>query len=70
MLVSPSEVVAKVKATIKECSVRDVHSCLTAGTLLIDIREPARAHANYAIGRTYRAQQKGVTGWTEVSCVT
>ena len=41
MLVSPSEVVAKVKATIKECSVRDVHGCLSAGTLLIDIREPA-----------------------------
>ena len=39
MLVTPSEVVAKAKATIKECTVRDVHGCLTAGTLLIDIRE-------------------------------
>ena len=39
MLVTPSEVVAKAKATIKECSVRDVQSCMTAGTLLIDIRE-------------------------------
>lgn len=41
MLVTPSEVVAKAKATIKECTIRDVHGCLTAGTLLIDIREPA-----------------------------
>ncbi len=52
MLVSPSEVVAKVKATIKECSVRDVHGCLSAGTLLIDIREPAeyaRGHIPGAI---------------------
>jgi rhodanese-related sulfurtransferase len=41
MLVTPSEVVAKAKATIKECTVRDVRGCLTAGTVLIDIREPA-----------------------------
>jgi rhodanese-related sulfurtransferase len=39
MLVSPSEVVAKAKATIKECAIRDAKSCLTATTLLIDIRE-------------------------------
>lgn len=39
MLVSPAEVVAKAKATIKECSVRDAQSCLTGATLLIDIRE-------------------------------
>ena len=52
MLVSPAEVVAKAKATIKECSVRDVHSCMNAGTLLIDIREPAefaRGHIPGAI---------------------
>ena len=52
MLVTPSEVVAKAKATIKECSVRDVHSCLNAGTILIDIREPAefaRGHIPGAI---------------------
>jgi rhodanese-related sulfurtransferase len=30
MLVSPAEFVAKTKATIKECSVRDVHECLNA----------------------------------------
>jgi len=41
MLVSPSEFVAKTKATIKECSVRDVQDCISADTLLIDIREPA-----------------------------
>ncbi len=41
MLVTPSEVVAKAKATIKECSVRDARNCLNAGVLLIDIREAA-----------------------------
>ncbi|MDH5454562.1 MAG: rhodanese-like domain-containing protein [Gammaproteobacteria bacterium] len=39
MLVSPADVVAKAKATIKECSVRDVRDCLNEGTVLIDIRE-------------------------------
>ena len=41
MLVSPADFVAKAKATITECSVRDVHKNRDAGTLLIDIREPA-----------------------------
>jgi rhodanese-related sulfurtransferase len=41
MLVSPSDYIAKAKATIKECSVRDVHDNMDAGTVLIDIREPA-----------------------------
>ena len=41
MLVSPSDFIAKAKATIKECSVRDVHDCMNSGTLLVDIREPA-----------------------------
>jgi rhodanese-related sulfurtransferase len=50
MLVTPSEVVAKVKATIKECSVRDVHSCLTAATVLIDIREPAEFQRGHIPG--------------------
>ena len=40
MLVSPSDFVAKAKATIKECSVRDVRDCLNSHTLLVDIREP------------------------------
>ena len=41
MLVSPSDFIAKAKATIKERSVRDVHDNRDAGTLLVDIREPA-----------------------------
>ena len=41
MLVSPADFVAKTKATITECSVRDVHKNRDAGTLLVDIREPA-----------------------------
>ncbi len=52
MLVSPSDFVAKAKATIKECSVRDVHECINAGTVIIDIREPAefqRAHIPGAV---------------------
>jgi rhodanese-related sulfurtransferase len=40
MLVSPSDVVAKAKATIKECSIRDVKECMNEDTVLIDIREP------------------------------
>jgi len=39
MLVSPAEVVAKAKATIKECSIRDAQSCMNVSTLLVDIRE-------------------------------
>lgn len=41
MLVSPSDVVARAKATIKECTVSDAKKLLTPTTLLIDIREPA-----------------------------
>lgn len=40
MLVSPAEIVAVAKATITECSVKDVEQCLDSETLLIDIREP------------------------------
>ena len=50
MLVMPSAVVAKCKATIKECSVRDVHGCLDAGTVLIDIREPAEYNRGHIPG--------------------
>ena len=52
MLVSPSDFIAKAKATIKECSVRDVHENRDAATLLVDIREPAefgRGHLPGAI---------------------
>lgn len=52
MLVNPSEIVAKAKATITECSVRDAQGCLNSNTLIIDIREPAeyqRAHLPGAV---------------------
>ncbi len=39
MLVSPSDVVARAKATIKECTVSQAKERLTPSTLLIDIRE-------------------------------
>lgn len=41
MLVSPADIVARAKATIKECAVTDVDECLHSETLLIDIRELA-----------------------------
>jgi rhodanese-related sulfurtransferase len=41
MLVSPADVVARAKATIKECTVSEAKKILTPSTLLIDIREPA-----------------------------
>ena len=41
MLVNPSDVVARAKATIKECTVTEAKQLLTPSTLLIDIREPA-----------------------------
>jgi rhodanese-related sulfurtransferase len=50
MLVSPAELVAVAKATIKECSVREVEQCLGADTLLIDIREPAEFHNGHIPG--------------------
>ena len=53
MLVSPSDIVAKAKATIKECSVRDVHACLDAETILIDIRELAEYQRGHIPGALY-----------------
>ena len=50
MLASPSDFVAKTKATIKECSVRDLHSNRSAQTLLIDIREPAEYQRGHIPG--------------------
>jgi rhodanese-related sulfurtransferase len=50
MLVSPSDVVAKAKATIKECSVRDVRDSRHEGTVLIDIREPAEYQRGHIPG--------------------
>jgi len=53
MLVSPSDVVAKAKATIKECSIRDVKDCINAGTILIDIRELAEYQRGHIPGAMY-----------------
>ena len=50
MLVNPSDVVAKAKATISECSVRDAQDCLNSETLLIDIREPAEFQRGHLPG--------------------
>lgn len=44
MLVNPSDIVAKAKATITECSVRDAIEFLGKDTLFIDIREPTEFH--------------------------
>jgi rhodanese-related sulfurtransferase len=52
MLVSPSDFVAKAKATIKEKTVREIQASMDAATLLVDIREPAefgRGHIPGAI---------------------
>ncbi len=52
MLVSPADVVARVKATIKECTVSQAKEALTLQTLIIDIREPeefARGHIPGAV---------------------
>jgi len=50
MLVNPSDIVAKAKATITECSVRDAHECLNSNTLIIDIREPAEYQRGHLPG--------------------
>lgn len=50
MLISPAELVGRVKATIKECSVTDVKGCLNSDTLLIDIREPAEFERGHIPG--------------------
>ena len=50
MLVSPSEVVARAKATIKECTVSEAKQFLTPEILLIDIREVAEFQRGYIPG--------------------
>ncbi len=50
MLVSPSDVVARAKATIKECTVSEAKKNLTPETLLIDIREPAEFQRGHLPG--------------------
>jgi rhodanese-related sulfurtransferase len=53
MLVNPSEIVAKAKATITECSVRDAHACLNSNTLILDIREPAEYLRGHIAGAVH-----------------
>lgn len=53
MLVSPAELVGRVKATIKECSVADAQNCVTSDTLLIDIREPGEYERGHIPGAVH-----------------
>lgn len=50
MLVPPAELVGRVKATIKECSVADARNCASEDTLLIDIRELAEFERGHIPG--------------------
>jgi rhodanese-related sulfurtransferase len=50
MLVNPSDIVARAKATITECSVREAREWLNPGTIFIDIREPAEFHRGFIPG--------------------
>ena len=52
MLMNPSDIVAKAKATIRECSVADAKDCIHSDTVLVDVREPAefiKAHIPGAV---------------------
>lgn len=53
MLVSPAELVGRVKATIKECSVTEARDCVSTHTLLIDIREPAEFQRGHIPGAVH-----------------
>ena len=50
MRVNPSELVARAKATIHECSVADTHGCVDSDTILIDIREADEYRRGYIPG--------------------
>ena len=50
MLVNPSDLVARAKATITECSVSHAQDCLDSMTLIIDIREPAEYERGHIPG--------------------
>jgi rhodanese-related sulfurtransferase len=50
MLVAPADVVARAKATIKECTVSEAKQFLTPSTLLIDIREDAEFRRGHLPG--------------------
>lgn len=53
MLESPANVVARAKATIKECTVSDLRDGIDPGTLLIDIREPAEFRRGFIPGAVF-----------------
>jgi len=53
MLVSPAELVGRVKATIKECSVTDAQNCVNSDTLLIDLRELAEYQRGHIAGAVH-----------------
>ncbi|MDH3806865.1 MAG: rhodanese-like domain-containing protein [Gammaproteobacteria bacterium] len=53
MLVNPSDLVAKAKATITECSVTEAHEHLGSNALWIDIREPAEFQRGHIPGALY-----------------
>jgi len=50
MLVPPANLVARAKATIKECTVSEIRDCLNSNTMLIDIREPAEFQKGHIPG--------------------
>lgn len=50
LLVPPANIVARAKATIKECTVSEIKDCLDSDTLLIDIREPAEFQKGHIPG--------------------
>jgi rhodanese-related sulfurtransferase len=50
MLVPPAELVGRVKATIRECSVADARDCAGSDTLLIDLREAAEFERGHIPG--------------------
>jgi rhodanese-related sulfurtransferase len=53
MLVSPADVVARAKATIKECTVSEAKKRLTPETLLIDIREAPEFNKGHIPGAVF-----------------
>lgn len=50
MLVPPANLVARAKATIRECTVSEIRDCLSSNTLLIDIRELAEFQQGHIPG--------------------
>ena len=53
MRVNPSDLVARAKATIHECSVADAHGCIDSDTILIDIREAAEFQRGHIPGAVW-----------------